>query len=499
VAQEANGATWKQTYLYDRYGNRTFDAANTTSGYISSTLTINPANNRYNTGQGQILYDAAGNLTKDFSGHTSAYDAESHQVTYDGGATIAGGASYSYDGDGRRVKKVTGGVTLKTTVFIYNVMGQLVAEYDDFGQQGGGGTSYLTSDTLGTPRVITDSSGGVKARHDYLPFGEELGLTGGRTSQQGYVEDDVRQKFTQKERDTESGLDYFIHRYFSSAQGRFVSPDIPFAGQYVDNPQSWNLYGYNHNNPLNSIDPDGRSTHTTVDGVVLAVYNDGDLGVYIHTEAWDGRGILATSGKGVRRVGETEYWDEFAAINEKTGAVIYDSRGNPVVARDPDGNVAIIMFGKHFDEDVNNLAGEARDGDLEETLQLERHGRRYDIKTNKQIAPYGYYTGKLLNGKYVSARSAGNYLAGMNAALGKVFTPVGTADRGAVVWGWHHISEDQFMRLAGAYQVLGEKMGTWDKIQAYFGTEYGPKPYYGELPYSGRWISAGFKAGEACR
>ena len=50
--------------------------------------------------------------------------------------------------------------------------------------------------------------------------------TGGRTTAQGYsASDNVRQKFTQKERDIETGLDYFLARYYSSMQGRFTSPD----------------------------------------------------------------------------------------------------------------------------------------------------------------------------------------------------------------------------------------------------------------------------------
>ena len=49
---------------------------------------------------------------------------------------------------------------------------------------------------------------------------------GGRTTAQGYgVYDGIRQQFSGKERDNETGLDYFGARYYSSAQGRFTSPD----------------------------------------------------------------------------------------------------------------------------------------------------------------------------------------------------------------------------------------------------------------------------------
>ena len=64
-------------------------------------------------------------------------------------------------------------------------------------------------------------------------------------------------QFTSKERDAETGLDYFGSRYMSSAQGRFTSPDAPFADQHPGNPQSWNLYAYALNNPLRFVDTDG--------------------------------------------------------------------------------------------------------------------------------------------------------------------------------------------------------------------------------------------------
>jgi RHS repeat-associated protein len=60
-----------------------------------------------------------------------------------------------------------------------------------------------------------------------------------------------------KERDSQTGLDFFGARYFSSAQGRFTSPDEPFADQHPGDPQSWNLYAYARNNPLKFVDLTG--------------------------------------------------------------------------------------------------------------------------------------------------------------------------------------------------------------------------------------------------
>ena len=70
-------------------------------------------------------------------------------------------------------------------------------------------------------------------------------------------------QFTGKERDAETGLDYFGARYLSGAQGRFTSPDwveapepVPYSK--LDNPQTLNLYGYVLNNPLSQKDDDGH-------------------------------------------------------------------------------------------------------------------------------------------------------------------------------------------------------------------------------------------------
>ena len=73
--------------------------------------------------------------------------------------------------------------------------------------------------------------------------------------------------FTGKERDTESGNEYFEARYYSSAMGRFMSPDwsakeepVPYAK--LDDPQTLNLYSYVQNNPLVGVDKDGHDPLT---------------------------------------------------------------------------------------------------------------------------------------------------------------------------------------------------------------------------------------------
>jgi len=124
---------------------------------------------------------------------------------------------------------------------------------------------WLVSDQLGTPRMVFDKTGSLAGtkRHDYLPFGEELGAyTGTRTLAQGYgTPDGLRQKFTSKERDNETGLDYFLARYYSSTQGRFTSPDDFLNDTHVHDPASWNLYAYVRNNPLKLVDPTGEKVN----------------------------------------------------------------------------------------------------------------------------------------------------------------------------------------------------------------------------------------------
>jgi RHS repeat-associated protein len=262
---------WKQTFLYERYGNRTFDEANTTTLVKNCGTTqspevcpedrkrLNPSvsttNNRFTEGQG-YEYDSSGNVTKDATDKRFIYDAENKQTSFGTGGSSTNGGTYFYDGDGKRVKKIVG---TETTIFVYNASGQMVAEYSTTAPPTTPKISYLTTDTLGTPRINTDASGQVLARHDYLPFGEEIANgVGGRTTQQGYGgQDNIRQKFTQQERDEETGLDYFLARYYSSGHGRFTSADPLFASGRGANPQTWNRYAYVLNNPLRLVDPTG--------------------------------------------------------------------------------------------------------------------------------------------------------------------------------------------------------------------------------------------------
>ena len=134
----------------------------------------------------------------------------------------------------------------------------------------GGGTykiEFIHTDALGSVRMVTDQSGAVVSRHDYYPFGGEIVATVNGRDALGYTPDPtMRQRFTGKERDDESGLDYFGARYYYGGMGRFVTPDsIVHPSQsalkqddFLVEPERWNRYSYALNNPIRFADPDGR-------------------------------------------------------------------------------------------------------------------------------------------------------------------------------------------------------------------------------------------------
>jgi RHS repeat-associated protein len=255
AAETSNSqASWQQTFDYDRWGNRSVVSA--TSGMVGDNPSISTSTNRITAQSGEYYdYDDAGNLTVDRVGNKYSFDGESRQAefTYSGGSTPA--AQYYYDGEGHRVKKVVGS---NTTVFVYDAFGKLVAEYES-NLQPSNGTTFLSADNLGTPRVTTDTSGNVSARHDYLPFGEEIGGNGGRASHDQYHADSVRQKYTGLQRDEENGLDYAQARYYASLAGRFTSVDPLMASASTLSPQTFNRYTYALNNPCKYTDPTGMA------------------------------------------------------------------------------------------------------------------------------------------------------------------------------------------------------------------------------------------------
>lgn len=219
---------------------------------------VNPAiitsNDRLSTSD-DYVFDNAGNTTEDAHGRTFIYDAENKQVEVKDQYNNTIG-EYRYDGDGRRVKKIVPS-TGEVTVFVYSAGGQLVAEYSTV-QPTTPKVSYTTADHLGSPRILTDENGATISRRDFHPFGEEI-ASADRISQLGYQADDVRQKFTSYERDSETELDFAQARMYHNKLGRFTSVDPIIITPYrLFTPQGLSLYNYTLNNPLKFLDPSGR-------------------------------------------------------------------------------------------------------------------------------------------------------------------------------------------------------------------------------------------------
>lgn len=240
------------TYTYDRFGNRW--TQNATPEGPQPQYSFNAGTNRVD----QFTYDADGNLINDGT-YQYTYDAENRLIAVNS-------ATYMYDAEGRRVNKNLAGASLD---YLFDPAGRQIAEVEAGGvwdreeiyvagrhlaTYTGSTTYFHNSDWLGTERVRTNISGNISETCQSLPFGDGQVCNGGDFSPV---------HFTAKQRDTESNLDDFGARYYSSTQGRWISPDWsarPDAVPYADlrNPQSLDLYAYVWNSPATGVDPSGH-------------------------------------------------------------------------------------------------------------------------------------------------------------------------------------------------------------------------------------------------
>jgi RHS repeat-associated protein len=274
-ASNGNSLDWSQSFGYDNFGNRAVTAASG-NGTVNAVWTPTAISQFTSSNQfrrdpgpsGGDQYDLAGNQIAvassasqpDVVANTMAYDAENRMVSANIGNT--GAVNYTYDGDGRRVMKSIP-ATGDATVYAYDGAGQLAAEYSTAAPTVTG-TMYLTVDHLGSTRLVTNAAGAAIRCADYMPFGEDVPAgVGSRGNCWGTglypaSPDVVSEKFTGKERDAETGLDFFGARYMSSAQGRFTGPDPSRLSAFIDSPQSWNMYTYAYNNPFRFVDKNGK-------------------------------------------------------------------------------------------------------------------------------------------------------------------------------------------------------------------------------------------------
>jgi RHS repeat-associated protein len=136
----------------------------------------------------------------------------------------------------------------------YNGAGECVKEYIYLGSKLAAEYSppdnqfyYYTTDQINSSKLITDDSGTVVYHAAHGPYGD---------IQKTFINTkDPNPKFSGKEREAYSNLDYFGARYYSSRTARFDAIDpIMNKDEAMSNTQLWNLYAYCGNNPVNYID-----------------------------------------------------------------------------------------------------------------------------------------------------------------------------------------------------------------------------------------------------
>ncbi|HEX5104331.1 MAG TPA: RHS repeat-associated core domain-containing protein, partial [Pirellulaceae bacterium] len=126
---------------------------------------------------------------------------------------------------------------------------------------------YYHQDAIGSVRLVTDALGQQLRRHDFAPFGIEVGPS---SSNEGFM-------FAGNQRDG-FGFDYLNARYFAPATDRFTSPDpLSITNARLFIPSRLNRYTYGNNNPLSFVDPTGlepcQEVHMLEDGTTTPVYD----------------------------------------------------------------------------------------------------------------------------------------------------------------------------------------------------------------------------------
>jgi RHS repeat-associated protein len=307
-------------------------------------------------------YDSAGNMTSDGL-YSYTYNAENQQTS-----TTAGG-TYTYDGDGKRVMKTSEG----GRIFWYGLNSEPLLETDLAGdylveyvflngqrlvrRDMYGGIYYYLADHLGSTRMIFNSSGAVCYDADFGPYGKEWSHTdtcGGKF------------KFTGKERDTETGNDYFGARYYENNLGRFMSADV-FSRKLLANPQSLNRYAYVMNNPTTLADPLG-----------LAPCQKGDPGCHANDDVVlpygciPGREVSCAIVSPVQQDEEARYIQQVAqafygnngvqTVVAPDGTVLYRIPGSTVTTTDNQGDTTTtstpgqwVTFGNLSDEQQSHV------------------------------------------------------------------------------------------------------------------------------------------------
>jgi RHS repeat-associated protein len=198
-------------------------------------------------------YDNNGNQLTTPDGATLEYDPDNRMTKWTRSGQVE---QYQYHPSGWRLSK-------SSEKYLYGPGGQLLESYRAWNDMTdyvyfGGRLLYTLSAGQAVTRIYSDRLGSTRATEtiqqygggwttrNYYPFGEEITSTSNNTY-----------KFASTYRDSATGLDYAINRYYASGMGRFLTPD-PYGGSAgPTSPQSWNRHNYTLNDPVNLTDPSG--------------------------------------------------------------------------------------------------------------------------------------------------------------------------------------------------------------------------------------------------
>ncbi len=253
------GTAWSQTFTYDPFGNLT---AKTGTGTAPPSIPV--------SAQASAV-DLNGNVTGT-QGSAYVYDVENRMYEYySTTGTGVAPAYYAYDTQNRRVWQWNGSTYASPysttpnsyTVYFYGVNGKQLAAYTLTAAvvwQGNKiqsltmNSAVLTQDAYfggrrlaGLDRVGSATQVGSQ-NVSFYPYGEDKGTPGANDTW----------KFGTYLRDSATGLDYAMNRYYSSGSGRFMSPDPYMNSAGPGDPQRWNRYTYTRNDSVNRLDPTGR-------------------------------------------------------------------------------------------------------------------------------------------------------------------------------------------------------------------------------------------------
>ena len=242
------------TYTYATGTNRLRHISDAVAAGTFSTDIDNQQTDNYG-------YDANGSLQKDLQRDVAfaVNDIRNLPVSV-WKASTGQELKYYYDTDGKRIRKDAGsteyyvnGLTGETEVIVksdetgatHSILGR-----DNLGQVKRSGTTfaryYYLKDHLGTIKMTVDASCNTTGYDDYYPFGQQMD---GRCYTSSA---DPRYKYTSKERDAESGYDYFGARYYGARASRWTSVD-PLVDKYA----AHSPYIYSFENPVRFLDLTG--------------------------------------------------------------------------------------------------------------------------------------------------------------------------------------------------------------------------------------------------